>query len=39
MTPDEICSRSAAALATAIARREISPVEVVEATLERIERL
>jgi aspartyl-tRNA(Asn)/glutamyl-tRNA(Gln) amidotransferase subunit A len=39
VTPDEICSRSAAALATAIARREISPVEVVEATLERIERL
>lgn len=39
MTPDEICSRSAAALATAIARREISPVEVVEATLARIERL
>jgi Asp-tRNA(Asn)/Glu-tRNA(Gln) amidotransferase A subunit family amidase len=39
VTPDDVCARSAAALARAIARREVSPVEVVEATLARIARL
>jgi Asp-tRNA(Asn)/Glu-tRNA(Gln) amidotransferase A subunit family amidase len=39
VTPDDVCARSAASLAAAIARREVSPVEVVEATLARIARL
>jgi aspartyl-tRNA(Asn)/glutamyl-tRNA(Gln) amidotransferase subunit A len=36
---DELCWMSAADLATAIARKKVSPVEVLEAVLDRIERL
>jgi aspartyl-tRNA(Asn)/glutamyl-tRNA(Gln) amidotransferase subunit A len=39
MSRDELCYWSATALAAAIARKEISPVEVVDATLQQIERL
>ncbi len=38
MTDDRLCWMSAADLAVAIARRTISPVEVVDAVLDRIAR-
>ncbi len=38
MTSEELCWMPAAALAAAIRRRRVSPVEAVEAVLERIER-
>jgi Asp-tRNA(Asn)/Glu-tRNA(Gln) amidotransferase A subunit family amidase len=39
MSRDELCYWSATAMAAAIARKEVSPVEVVDAILSRIERL
>lgn len=39
MNDDELCWMSAADLAAAIARCRVSPVEVVDAVLARIERL
>ena len=39
MASDELCWLSATDLATLIRRRKVSPVEVVDAVLERIERL
>ncbi|HKZ07543.1 MAG TPA: amidase [Methylomirabilota bacterium] len=39
MANDELCWMSAAALAAAIRRKKVSPVEVVRAVLERIDRL
>jgi aspartyl-tRNA(Asn)/glutamyl-tRNA(Gln) amidotransferase subunit A len=39
MSQDELCYWSATAMAAAIARKEVSPVEVVDAVLSRIERL
>jgi aspartyl-tRNA(Asn)/glutamyl-tRNA(Gln) amidotransferase subunit A len=39
MSQDELCYWSATAMAAAIARRDVSPVEVVEAVLGQIERL
>jgi aspartyl-tRNA(Asn)/glutamyl-tRNA(Gln) amidotransferase subunit A len=39
MSQDELCYWSASALASAIARKQLSPVEVVEAILDQIERL
>jgi Asp-tRNA(Asn)/Glu-tRNA(Gln) amidotransferase A subunit family amidase len=39
MAQDELCFWSASAMAAAIARKDVSPVEVVEAVLARIERL
>jgi len=39
MKSDELCSLSAARLAALIAKREVSPVEVLDATLARIDRL
>jgi aspartyl-tRNA(Asn)/glutamyl-tRNA(Gln) amidotransferase subunit A len=39
MSQDELCCWSATALAAAIARKQVSPVEVVEAILGQIERL
>jgi len=39
MASDELCWRSANELATLIRRKKVSPVEVVDAVLERIARL
>ena len=39
MSQDELCYWSASALASAIARKQLSPVEVLEAILDQIERL
>ena len=39
MTSDELCWLSATDLAALIRRRKVSPVEVVDAVLDRIERL
>ena len=39
MTSDELCWLSATDLAALIRRRKVSPVEVVEGVLDRIERL
>lgn len=39
MSADELCFQSAADLAAAIAAKQVSPVEVVQAYLDRIERL
>jgi Asp-tRNA(Asn)/Glu-tRNA(Gln) amidotransferase A subunit family amidase len=39
MTADELCTLPATTLARAVRAKEVSPVEVVDAVLARIERL